>query len=263
MFQIKDFDFTAESLQIVAGQYSWLQIASLTDVEWYNKVRAARLDLRAKRNQIAKAGKEMRDEANAFAKNVIAREKELIGIIEPIEDTLKQEEDKYNEMMEKQKRIQLLPERKARIAELEGVEVTDEDILSMDDMQFEQWILQERNRIITQREAKIAADQAALEAQKAEVEKKEQEQARAAEIAKAQEEAAAKAVAETETRIKREAEEAKQKEEQEKQTLEKKKKYRSFLDKNGRTEENQKDYIAQKDGNCIILYKKVDTFIID
>lgn len=263
MFQIKDFDFTAESLQIVADQYSWLHITSLADVEWYNKVKTARLDLRAKRNQIAKAGKEMRDEANAFAKSVISREKELIGIIEPIEAILKQEEDKYNEMMEKQKRIQLLPERKARIAELNGVEVTDEDILSMDDMQFEQWILQERSRIVAEKEAKMAAEQAALEAQKLEIEKKEQEQARAAEIAKAQEEAAAKAAAETEARLKREAEEVKQKEEQERQTIEKKKKYKAFLDKNGRTEKNQQDYIAKKEWNCIILYRKVDTFIID
>ena len=63
--------------------------------------------------------------------------------------------------------------------------------------------------------------------------------------------------------MKREAEEAKAKEEQEKQTIEKKKKYKAFLDENGRTEENKQDYIAQKDGNCIILYKKVDTFIIE
>lgn len=263
MFQIKDFDYTVEALHSIAQQYASLSIQWLWDIDWYNKVRAARLDLRSKRTQIAKAWKDMRDEANSFSKNVIAREKELIGIIEPIEDTLKQEEDKYNDMMEKQKRIQLLPERRARIAELDGVEVTDEDILSMDDMRFESWILQERNRIVAEKEAQITAKQAELEAQKAEVERKAQEQARAEELEKAKQEAAAKAAAETEARLKREEEEKKEKEAQERQTLEKKKKYKQFLDKNGRTEENQKDYIAQKDGNCIILYKKVDTFIID
>ena len=263
MFQIKDFDFTAEMLQRIADQYSWLTIQWLGDIQGYNKVKTARIELRNKRNQIAKAGKEMRDEANAFTKNVIAREKELIGIIEPIEETLKQEEGKYNDLIEKQKRIQLLPERKARIAELECIEVTDEDILSMDDMQFEQWILQERSRIVAEKEAKLAAEQQALDAQKAEASRKEQELAQAAEIEKAKQEAAAKATAETEARLKREAEEAKAKEEQEKQTIEKKKKYKAFLDKNGRTEENKQDYVVKKEWNCIILYKKVDTFIIE
>jgi hypothetical protein len=99
--QLERFDVTAESLKQIVEPYKELKIADVNDRDGYVQVREARLALKAKRVQIEKSGKELRDNANKFAKAVITREKELIAILEPEEQRLKSEEQRYEEEKER------------------------------------------------------------------------------------------------------------------------------------------------------------------
>lgn len=261
-FDLKSFDYTSAELQELVEEYSWLSIESIEDKPWYDAVKQARLDLRNKRTTIEKTGKAMRDEANAFNKSVLAREKELIGIVEPLENILKQEEEKFEKLIEIEKRKQRLPERRQRLEEI-GLEVDDADILKMEDVDFDNFV----NRKAAE---KLAADRQALEDEKAAVaaEKKKVEDEKAAiarkeEIELAQKEAAEKSRIETEDRLKREAEDAERKKQEEMAKNEANKKYKARLLKHGCTDENKEDYfVSTKDGKTHILYKKIDSFTL-
>lgn len=64
----------------------------------------ALMKLRTTRTEITKAGKEARDDANAFSKAVIAEEKRLVAIIEPEESRLQELRDEWDEAREAEKR---------------------------------------------------------------------------------------------------------------------------------------------------------------
>lgn len=74
------------------------EILAITNPAGYEQCHAARMRLVKARTATAKRGKEVREDAQAFAKAVIAEEKRLIGIIEPEEERLqalqKAEDDK-------------------------------------------------------------------------------------------------------------------------------------------------------------------------
>ena len=90
LIPLADFDPTREKLETLLAESQHLVIGNidLEDKAQLETVKRARLNLRTARVQIEKTGKSMRDGANAYAKAVIAREKELIAIIEPEEDRL-------------------------------------------------------------------------------------------------------------------------------------------------------------------------------
>lgn len=64
------------------------RIVKITDKAGYQECHAARMRLRDARVSVEKTGKEARDDANKFAKSVIAKENELIAIMEPEEKRL-------------------------------------------------------------------------------------------------------------------------------------------------------------------------------
>lgn len=74
------------------------EILAITNPAGYEQCHAARMRLVKARTSTAKRGKDVREDAQAFAKAVIAEEKRLIGIIEPEEARLqalqKAEDDK-------------------------------------------------------------------------------------------------------------------------------------------------------------------------
>lgn len=87
----------------------WLSIKGPDDKAGYKIVRDQRLKLKNARTSIANDAKDLREGAVKFQKTVIAREKELIAIISTAEENLIQEEDAYNQAVEK---IQIEKERK-------------------------------------------------------------------------------------------------------------------------------------------------------
>lgn len=170
----------AELLAIVAE-------TKKTDLTSYEAVKENRIKLRDARVLIQKKGKEFREDALKFQKDVIAKEKELIGIIEPEEDRLFQVEEEHKLKIEMEKRRGELPSRLEALAGVgDGLENNENEILAMDDNEFNAYRLR---RI----DAKLEKDRAAIEDQKkaAEAARIESERLAAEARAKADAEAAA------------------------------------------------------------------------
>lgn len=202
---LDQFDPTVQQLnEMVAA-------AQAIDPSDIKAVHEQRMQLKTARVAITKKGKEMRDDANKFAKAVIAKEKELIGIIEPEELRLKEVEDAEKQRKEREDRLAILPTRKDRLAAIgDQVEVTDDELLDMDAEQFEVYY----NRRLAD---KNEAERAALEEQKRQQEEEQrkldaEKEAREREERARQEERerAEREAKEREERAAREAEEAKQ-----------------------------------------------------
>src|SRR5260370_38000405 len=79
------------------------------------KIREMRIALKKARTTITKIGKELREDAVAFQKAVISKEKELIAIIEPEEDRLEEIEAEAESIREREERREFLPRRKERL----------------------------------------------------------------------------------------------------------------------------------------------------
>lgn len=88
-----EHEITETSLTTLAGKYKDLTVNGVDDREGLKAVESARKELKKKRVEIKKISEELRESAVKFQKAVISREKELVGIIEPVEERLIQIED--------------------------------------------------------------------------------------------------------------------------------------------------------------------------
>lgn len=269
---LEAFDPTEAKLLELVQLTEHIQDVDLDDPTQLEKVKRGRLDLRSARVSLEKTGKSMRDGANAYAKAVIAREKELIGIIEPEESRLASIEKKAAELAEHRLRIAQLPERKARLEQL-GITLTDDVINTMTSLQFEQNINQlaaEKNEADRLEAERIQKEKTAeLEARETEIKAKED----AIENERITKEREEKARTEERERLEREQKEkegreAKAKEAADKAEAESKAKrdradrYKSFRADLGYTEETAGDYYEKVDDatNIVALYKKIGEF---
>lgn len=98
--QLQILDKREEGLKVMASEFGALKINGIEDKEGFTKVSEARKKLKAERVQIEKDAKELREGAVKFQKTVIARERELIAIIEPTEDSLYNEEKAIEDQKE-------------------------------------------------------------------------------------------------------------------------------------------------------------------
>ena len=155
---IKKFDPTVEELNKLATEARAVTLTDVNDKQQRVKVADTRKALKAVRVRITKTGKEMRDGAIRFQKEVIAKEKELVAIIEPEELRLDAIEKEIERAEEAEKMKLLLPVRKQRITSLLHFEaISDDELCSMDIPQFEAYFvkLQQASNDI---EAKKLAD---------------------------------------------------------------------------------------------------------
>lgn len=275
---IEKFNPTKAELLVLADKAKGLVINGIDDMEGYQLVHKQRMELKNTRVQITKLGKSYREEAIAFQKAVIEKEKELVGIIEPIELDLQSKQDTIDLEKEKLQRAALLPERKFKLVAV-NVEMSDDEILGMDDNQFEAFYNQKNGELLQARELRIKAEQEKIDTEnkriadekrieeaKKEAEAKAKEQAaKDAELAKlkAEQEKEAAVQAERDRQAREEAAKAKVeadkivKEKAEQAKLESEKKYQKFLKENGYTEKTKEDFYIAKVGSVIVLYKKV------
>lgn len=225
-------------------------------------VKEARKTLQSTRIQITKKGKEMRADAVARQKSIIAEEQKLVGIIEGTEDELKLKEDTYKGMVEADKRRKILPERLEELAKL-GITLDEDSILKMDYDQFNKYILDQRQVILDAREVAIKAEEDA----KVEVQRATE---RAAELEKARQDAAEEARIETENRMRKEAadkeaadkkaqEDAEKKEKEDQKKVEQKKRYQTWLDTNNYDPLTHK---VERDGETMVMREKKAIFNI-
>lgn len=242
-------------LRSVAERLRGITIKGVDDVEGYAAAKDAKKELAQWRIDITKSGTKFRAEALAYQREVIRQEKEHLEIITPVEDNLKAMIQAVDEAKAREERKVLIPSRKAMLAEIE-VEMTDDELLALDEKEFEGVFNTKKMQYLEAREAKRREE---------ENEKRHQE-----ELEKAKAEAAAKAIEEERLRVEREAQ-AKAAEEKrleddrkaEEKKIARNKRYKEWLEKNGRTEENKGDFYIEREGTKFTLYKVVDEIVIE
>lgn len=261
-FDIQKFNPTIAELTRLSDQYKGLKIAGIEDKDWYEKVKRAQLDLRDKRVYIEKTLKEVRQKAIDFQKAVIQQEKDLVAIIDWTEKELKAERARIDELVKIEGRKKVLPARKEELERC-GILASDEQILTMDSDQFNQFVKDEVFRMLQEKQKKEEEERLAKE--RAEAEKKRQE-----ELEQARKEAEARAIAETEARLKREAEEkearakaeaeaeAKRKAEEEKK-LQQQKAYQAWLEENGY---DPNRHIIETEWDKKVMYLRISEFLL-
>ncbi len=132
---IEKFDPKVAELEKMAKETKKLVVSDLHNTSEVAVIKEKRIELGKVRRTIEDTGKALRADAIMFQKAVIKKEKELISIIEPEENRLKTIETDSKELLIREDREKLLPERceKFRIA---GITVGDNDLLNMDDNEY-------------------------------------------------------------------------------------------------------------------------------
>lgn len=110
--QLLSFDETKAELTALAKASE--RITQITNKAGRDECHASLMLLKSRRVDIEKRGKEARDDANKFAKAVIAKEKELIGFIAPEEERLQLLRDQWDTAREAE-RLQKLEAERLRV----------------------------------------------------------------------------------------------------------------------------------------------------
>lgn len=235
---LEKFNPTKGELLALADQGRKLVINGIDDKEGYAAVHTHRMELKKARVTIAKTGKEAREEALAYQKKVIAYEKELIGIIEPIETELQEKQEAIDKEKARIERQVLLPSRIEKLKEID-IEMEPEALMDLDVEQFAEFYNKCRAEWIDKKEAALRAEQEKMEAEKAKLaEDQRLEEARKI----AEKEAQEKALRDTEiakAKAAEEAELAKIKAEEDKQA--------AVMAERQRAEREKEEFIAKKE----------------
>ena len=279
---IEKFDPTIEALTLMVKESG-----AITEKSEPLEIRRVRLDLKNARIAITKRGKKLRKEAVAYQRAIIAKKKELVAIIEPEEDRLERIEEVARVRKEAEDRVNLLPMRRDRLAEL-GITatITDDFLCMLDTVGFQEWTnnavaimnearrieLEAKERAVKEAEERIAREK---EMKKREEKAREDEKRLAEEYIKQAEADAERRVKEAEEKAKRDAEEVEKKRlaaiEAEKMKAaaetakrEADEKYRKWLSDNGATPDVT-GWIAIQDPygkNEMVLYKEVSRYVL-
>lgn len=201
--QLARFDETIkpEALAAMAEKSRKLTVNGIDDKDGYRAVHDARMELKKARVQITKIGKDLRASATEFNRAVIARENELIEIINPEEKRLDELESHIDHLREEAKkeaerkeiqRIQTIVDSFAQVGVgvdfIEAKGMTEEQVaerLQEATIAFKE--KQEADRVAREEQERQRKENEAKEAaqRKAEMERQEAERIR---LAKAQEE---------------------------------------------------------------------------
>lgn len=203
---LQKLDERESSLVALSIKFKDLKIKDVNDREGYKLVSEARKTLKSERVQISKDAEELREGAVKFQKAVIAREKELINIIEPAERALSIEERNYEsgreQIKQEQERIeaQRIQDRVNALAKF-GHAIDFYQAKSISDEKFAELITQAEIDFNHEQEKKVLDEKARKEEEnriaieRAEIERVRAEQER---IAKEQQEREAKIKADQE-----------------------------------------------------------------
>ncbi len=161
---LEKFNPKKSELIELSKKFQSLEIKGIDDVEGYKQVDEARKELKKQRVGVEKQGKEFRADALKFQKAVIAYEKELVEIIEPLEIELGKKQEVIDLEKHKIKMVALLPDRKARLLAIKHIEMpSDDEILEMDSVTFENAFIFHTTKSLEIEKAEIAFDKAKIE----------------------------------------------------------------------------------------------------
>lgn len=258
---------------------------TIIDKKTYDMVHSAQMKLADARIVTEKQGKALREDAISFQRMVLEREKELLSEITPIEEALKAKKKAYNDEQERLKQEEINRKERVlndRITQLAEYNYTP-NIITLRDMSNETFgkLLDdakvdfeeaEKARKVQEESDRIAREQFLADQKKLEDDKRafeeEQRVARQKQIdidnenaRKAQiESARLQGIKDAEEKAKRDALQAEVTAREEQAKLEKKKKYQSFLESHGYTEETKANFRLLPEGNTIVLCKVLGTF---
>lgn len=204
--ELEKFDPTIADLQAIVATTKDITADNLEDKKQIAIVKENRIALKNARVKIQKTGKELRADAIKFQNDVIAKERELIAIIEPEEKRLAEIEEEAKALAVRKTRMAHLPAYKLQL-ERNGLSdfnnSTDEELLELDSAgiatHYNNCLIAKTNYEAEQAEKKRAAEEKERrEAQEAEDKKRREAQEaedvkRAAEAAKIKAEQDAKA----------------------------------------------------------------------
>lgn len=266
---MEKFDPSVAELTALAEVAKTIAITDFESKAQIEAVRKNRISLKNARVAVEKRGKELREDANAFASAVIAKQKELIAIISPEEERLKKLEEQAETHALRQERLRKLPERRKRLQDaFVGSDLFDDAVLEMDDVMFEATF----SRLVNERaaaenakkEEELRAKQAELDAKEREIREKEEaeqrEQKRQADIEAARLRGIEQAKQEE---LQKQAIEKAKKDKEEAEAraaaikLEKTKKYKAFLTSHGVTATNYGDHKVEETATGYILYRRL------
>lgn len=162
---VNDSGLDKTKSQILLDQFSnYFEIAAtwenkaktliVTDINQKTEMKMARegrLFLKAKRVDIEKARKELKEQSLREGQTIDAIAKILKNLIEPIEQHLEKQE-KFAEIKEKEMKEERKVTREATLTEL-GFDYTYTDLLNMPDIQFDELVLKIENEISAKQEA--------------------------------------------------------------------------------------------------------------
>lgn len=287
ILDLAQFDPLPAELQKAVEATRGITATDLKDKAQLKVVKQNRITLRNFRVAITKKGKEIREDAVQFQRDVLTRERELVAIIEPEEDRLAAIEAEAEKIALREKNRDKLPWRREVLAgfqELVPVQYTDDQLLDMDDDKFS--VVQndltvrknqaESDRLAEERR-KIDAEKAAIDRQKEidaakaqaaqeerdRVAREEQDRKTREEREKKEaDERAQREKDELELRQRREKEDAERREAEEAERLERNKRYGKFRAECGWTEETKGEFREEKAGNTIVMWKRLGVFTI-
>ena len=238
---IEKFNPTIADIRNIVESGKLITITDFTDKMQVKAVHDHRLQLKEIRVNITKQGKAFRQQALDFQKKVIAKEKELVALVEPEEERLSFLEEKADALEEREKRRDVLPKRLERLAVLnDGIEISGEEILDMDGSTFEGYF----NKRIAEKNEK---DRMANEVKERELKEAETKAAHDKEIKDAEERARAderKRAEEAEEKLK--AERAREDEEHKKRVEREEREAKERADRTEREAKERADKIERE-----------------
>lgn len=171
-------NITNKVIAKLKSDYMLLTINGLDDKKGFDAVETARKECKSLRVLAAKICKSGREEAIKIQKEWIEKEKEVIGEISIVEDYL---ESQSNKIKEEERRILFeaaqrskLPIRKDKLMSI-GIEVQDEELLKINDDQFNALFNEFYEKHLAEKEAKLRAEQEKIDAEKREAQRIEDE----------------------------------------------------------------------------------------
>lgn len=169
---------TEQIIKEMNDQFMKLKITDIMDADQINEVKEAHIKVKEVIAKTGKYCKMAREEANRYAKAWVAKEKEIKGLLAPVEEHLKAERKRVDDELERirirEERMMQLPDRKVRLEKL-GLEMSDDEILEYDDLSWGNFINQKMDEKLSAQEAEMAAKEAELKRKEQELAEKEAE----------------------------------------------------------------------------------------
>ena len=282
--KLQQFDPTTAELLAIVETTKNITATDLKDKTKLEIVKETRIKFMRARTSIVAIGKTLREDALAYQRKVLEKENELIGIIKPEEDRLKQIEIEAKNLLIREERLEKLPARKEKINAIDGrtAWANDKMLLEMDSVQFETFYnncmaehLQNLQFAIKEKEEreqeKLNAEKQALKKEKAKLDAEKNKIAREKELEEVKQQAITTEKIRAEKQAQEEKELARQeaeqkafdlaKEEKIKATkLAKTKAYTNYLLSIGWTKETETEYKTEETETGYIIYKKIGFF---